>query len=225
MMISPQYFFASQLQGKSTDEIKTIIRCLKRKINHLKSVLEHPDYTHTIDPSEDVQLSCNRDYLKESIAALEARGESYKPTVAEQKDMDFNNNIPCISRIEFHIGGFFGPNTDVCITIDDTVHASIDKMSDPVTMEKENNVECPKEELFESLSDLHLGEWRRHYDLKKYGYFVCDGTQWELIIKYNNGRKPFKSSGDNAYPYNFTRFLEIIGAEDGFYSIFDEDEE
>ena len=73
MMICPKTFFELELKGKSPEEIKTVIRSLKRRINHLKTVLEHPDYTHTICPSEDVQLSCNREYLEEAIVALEGK--------------------------------------------------------------------------------------------------------------------------------------------------------
>ena len=227
MMIDPKTFFALELKGKSPEEIKTVIRSLKRRINHLKTVLEHPEYTHTICPSEDVQLSCNREYLEEAIAALEACGETYKPTLNEQKSIDFNNNISNISKITFHIGGFFGPNTDVSITVDDKVHTYICEMSDPVSIMKEREYEFDKEDFFEYFPDLHMGEWRKHYDLHKYGLCVCDGTQWELTIEYNNGRKPFKSTGDNAYPYNFKTFLEIIGVEEGFYSMYvdEEDEE
>ena len=226
MMICPKTFFELELKGKSPEEIKTVIRSLKRRINHFKTVLEHPDYTHTICPSEDVQLSCNREYLEEAIVALEACGEAYKPTVNEQKAIDFNNNISNISKIKFHIGGFFGPNTDVSITVDDKAHVYICEMSDPVSIMKEREYEFDKEEFFEYFPNLHMGEWRKHYDLQKYGLCVCDGTQWEVSIEYNNGRKPFKSSGDNAYPYNFKMFLEIIGVEEGFYSMYvDEDDE
>ena len=42
---------------------------------------------------------------------------------------------------------------------------------------------------------------------------VCDGTQWELTIEYNNGRKPF-TCGSNAYPYNFKNLTELSGIED-----------
>ena len=75
------------------------------------------------------------------------------------------------------------------------------------------------------MSDLNLGEWQRNYDLKKYGVYVLDGTQWELSIEYKNGRKPFKSSGDNAYPYNFNRLLELLGLDEELYDESDDDEE
>ena len=217
MMISPDIFFELQLKDKSAEEIKTIFRGLKREINRLKNILEHPNYTHTIDPAEDVQLACKREYLKGAINALESLGETYKPTVNELKSIDFNNSIPDISRIEFHIGGYFGPNKHVSIAIDDMVHFHISEMEDQVYVIREREFDCKKEDLLAFLPDLFIGEWRRHYSLERYGVCVDDGTQWELIIEYNNDRKSFKSTGDNAYPYNFQRFLDIICLDDQLY--------
>lgn len=37
------------------------------------------------------------------------------------------------------------------------------------------------------------------------------GTQWKLEFHYNNGTKPFKSYGDNSFPYNFNEFQKILG--------------
>lgn len=224
MMIPPSIFYEMQIQGKSAEEIKTNIRGLKRRINHLKRVLEHPDYTSTFHPSEDVQLWCNREYLKVAIEALKTMGEEYHPSKAEQKALDFNENIPNISKIDFHIGGFFGPCTDVTVVIDDSVHIYINNIESPATIPSEDYEEYTKEEFFRFFADLHMGEWSHSYDLFKYGCSVCDGTQWELTIEYNNGRKPFKSSGDNAYPYNFKKFLDVICLEDE-YNDWDDDED
>ena len=209
MMIPPSIFYKMQLEGKSVEEIKTNIRGLKRRINHLKRVLEHPNYTSTFHPSEDVQLGCNREYLKVAIEALQTMGEEYHLTKAEQKALDFNENIPNISKIDFHIGGYFGPFINVSVTVDDKVQFTINKYG-PEELPYERQEEYEKEDFFRYWDELFLGEWRKHYDLSKYGMAICDGTQWELIIEYNNGRKPFKSSGDNAYPHNFSRLLDFL---------------
>ena len=42
---------------------------------------------------------------------------------------------------------------------------------------------------------------------------VCDGTQWDLEIEFNNGHKPVKYNGDNSYPYNFDKFTMLFGIE------------
>ena len=209
MMIPPSIFYKMQLEGKSAEEIKTNIRGLKRRINHLKRVLEHPDYKHTFDPAEDVQLWCNREYLKVAIETLQAYGEEYHLTKAEQKALEFNDNILNISKIDFHIWGFFGPSINVTVTVDDKVKFAINKYG-PEELPYERQEEYEKEDFFRYWDELFLGEWRKHYDLNKYGMAVCDGTQWEFTIEYNNGRKPFKSSGDNAYPHNFNRLLDCL---------------
>ena len=209
MMIPPSIFYKMQLEGKSVEEIKTNIRGLKRRINHLKRVLEHPNYKHTFDPAEDVQLWCNREYLKVAIETLQAYGEEYHLTKAEQKALEFNDNILNISKIDFHIGGFFGPFIDVSVIVEDKVKFAIHKYG-PTELPYERKEEYEKEDFFRYWDELFLGEWHKHYDLRKYGMAVCDGTQWELTIEYNNGRKPFKSSGDNAYPHNFNRLLDFL---------------
>ena len=70
-----------------------------------------------------------------------------------------------------------------------------------------------KGEFLEQLKNLHIGEWRRNYDTLRFGYEVCDGTQWELHIYFSNGHKPVKIYGDNAYPYNFDSVLELFEIE------------
>lgn len=37
------------------------------------------------------------------------------------------------------------------------------------------------------------------------------GRSGELEIYFSNGHKPVKIYGDNAYPYNFDRFQELLG--------------
>ena len=40
-----------------------------------------------------------------------------------------------------------------------------------------------------------------------------DGTQWHLEIYFSDGHEPVKIYGDNAYPYNFREFQELLGME------------
>ena len=225
MMIGPEGYYEEKLKGKSAAQIMTAIRSLKREMNRLKDIIEHPEYQCMIHPSDETQLWCFRLYLARAKEALAEQGEVYKITKNEQKALDFATNIPNISKINFHIGGFFGPNTDVSVDIDQAVHIYINEIESPITFPSEDYEEYTKKGFFDSLKDLHIGEWSKHYDLKKYDMYVLDGTQWELIIEYNNGRKPFKSGGDNAYPYNFNRFLELLGLDEELYDDSAEDEE
>ena len=83
---------------------------------------------------------------------------------------------------------------------------------------------CTKEEFLDGLRELHIGEWRSKYDLRRFGCMVLDGTQWELEIYFSNGHKPVKIYGDNAYPYNFDRFQELLGIEPDIEEEEDDDE-
>ena len=107
MMISPGTYYEMYLKDKSLDEIMTAIRSLKREISRLKNIAEHPQYQCMIHPSEDVRISCNKDYLKVAKETLIKKGGIYIPTKAEIKIEEFDSNIPYINKIEFKMGGFF----------------------------------------------------------------------------------------------------------------------
>ena len=55
--------------------------------------------------------------------------------------------------------------------------------------------EMDKDYLFEALKDLHIGEWLKHYNTRRFGIEVLDGTQWDLKICFSNGHKPVKIYG------------------------------
>lgn len=67
-----------------------------------------------------------------------------------------------------------------------------------------------KQDILDTIKSMHIGEWRTRYTLERFGYHVCDGTQWELEIYFSNEHKPVKIYGDNAYPYNFDVLQELI---------------
>ncbi len=222
MMICPETFYEMNLKGKTAEQIMTVIRGLKKEIGRLKNVMEHPDYADAIKicPSEDVRISCSRDYLERAKEALEEAGGKYIPSAAERKAMEFDYNIPYISKVEFCIGGYHNGYKTQTYTIDgDEIQTNIEHpliLNQSETGEDEPE-EMTKEYFLYSLEELHIGEWRKKYDTKRFGYTVCDGTQWHLEIYFSNGHKPVKICGDNAYPYNFDRLLSLFGS----YYIFD----
>ncbi len=61
--------------------------------------------------------------------------------------------------------------------------------------------------------NINIGEWRRRYTTNRFGYVVCDGTQWELEFEYNNDQRPVRFNGDNSYPYNFNKFQMLFGID------------
>lgn len=211
MMISPESYYEEHLKGKSEKQILTVIRGLKNHIGHLKNVMENPNYgtVPIIHPSEDVQISCDRLYLQRAIKALEDMGCPYKYSKAELKSIKFQNDLEYTSKITFEIGGYFQGFTEYTIkmTDDSATMSSINRLS----LER-NKAEkkIDKNELVYQLSELYIGEWRKYYSPERFGISVLDGTQWQLKIEFNNGRKPCEFGGSNSYPYNFNKLLDIF---------------
>lgn len=214
MMICPETFYEMHLKGKTKEEIMTVIRGLKREIGRLKRTMEHPNYAKAIKihPSEDVRISCSRDYLRRAIEALEEVGGTYTPSAAEKKALGFDSNIPYINKVEFCIGGFLDGYRRIIYTIDgDTVHTETDSPFDPIPIFGEDeDEELSKEDILSSLEEMHIGEWLKLYDCKRFGRHILDGTQWHLYLYFSNGHRPVKIYGNNDYPYNFYRLLDLF---------------
>lgn len=216
MMISPETYYEENLKGKTSEEILKAIRSLKREITRLKNIAEHPEYVCEMHPSESVRISCSHDYLERAKLALKESGVEYQPTKAELKAMEFDTNIPNISKIIFSIGGFLCGEELVEVTItDDTAELKYCRSPIPVKPEEYDKIETiDKASFLEEFKRLHIGEWSKNYNTKRFGYTVLDGTQWELEIHYSNDIKPVKIYGDNAYPYNFDRLKDLLMCDD-----------
>ena len=219
MMICPETFYEMRLKGKTPEQIMTVIRGLKREITKLKNIVEHPNYelrSMVIHPTEKVQLSMNYEYLERAKQALAEAGGIYKPSVVEQKALDFNKSIPYINKIEFSIGGYFGGYETKTYTIDDDkIHVDVEHslILKPSNIGDAEIEEIDKQEFLKAFKDLRIGEWRKKYDTYRFNIAVMDGTQWHLEIYFSNGHRPVKIYGDNAYPYNFDRLLELFEIE------------
>lgn len=143
-------------------------------------------------------------------------GGTYTPSQAELKVAAFEERIPLITKLVFSIGGFFGGHEIRTITVDGnstSMTVGSHFFPEEATVVPEEVWSMTKDEFVEGLRDLHIGEWRRHYSTQRFGYFVCDGTQWELTVEFGNGHKTFTASGDNAYPYNFDKLKELLGMD------------
>ncbi len=217
MMICPENFYEENLKGKTAAQIMSTIRGLKNEIGRLKNIAEHPEYECMMHPSESVRISCTRDYLERAKKALVDAGGEYIPSAAEQKAMEFDANIPYISKAKFSIGGSLNGYETKIYTIDgDKVRMYVEHslISTPTNIGDGENKPWDKYEFLEQLSHLHIGEWRKRYDTNRFGIVILDGTQWALEIYFSNGRNPVKISGDNAFPYNFDRLLELFEIEE-----------
>ena len=216
MMISPEIYYEFYLKNKTAEEILSTIRGLKNEIGRLKNITEHPEYVCTMHPSEKVRISCNRKYLERAKQALADLGVEYHPSKAELKAAEFNENIPNISKITLSIGGYFY-GVDVYEIVVGETHVDFNSAHSDASTTLDNlefRDDCDKAEFFEAFRRLHIGEWRKNYNTRRFGYGVCDGTQWSLEIHYSNGIKPVKIYGDNAYPYNFDNLEELMGCYD-----------
>lgn len=221
MMICPETYYEMNLKGKDEKQLLSAIRGLKNEIGHLKKVMEHPDYKNTpmMHPSEGVRVSCTREYLTRAIQALEEIGGTYQPSKAELKAKEFQDNLEYLSKITFEIGGFFDGITRYVIEFQGDKAGFISPKFDCILEEKPMD----KEEVIWLLSRLYIGEWKKYYDPKRFGYFVLDGTQWNVSFEYSNGYKTVEFAGSNDYPYNFSEFIEIFGLDEDME--FEEDEE
>ena len=209
MMISPETYYEMNLKGKSQEEIMKKIRSLKIKIGQLKRSIENADdIVCEVFPGRLTRLKCNRDYLERAIQVYEEAGGEYVRSKAEQKDHDFNEALDSMSKLVFTIGGFFcGHETRTFTVSDGQVLVDVEKTM--ISMDKEEYGPYRKEDFISGIKALHIGEWKRTYN----DPLVMDGTQWELDIYYNNGRKAVKISGSNAYPYNFDDLKEYLEVE------------
>ena len=216
MMISPETYYEMELAGKSIRELKKMISSLQQEMDHLVKTIEMPGYRPMMRPDERTRLSCVREYLAKAKEALNKAGGKYTPTKEEAKAERFDANIPHIQKIVYSASSFFGSSythaIDLtgcapCLTVDLWPFAKPEGDAMPIELD------MTKEEFWLALRDIHIGEWQNRYHPERYGYHVCDGTQWELSIFYDNGEKEFFIEGDNTWPYNFDEFSRLMGID------------
>ena len=219
MMISPEGYYEENLKGKPKDQIMSAIRGLKQHIGLLKNTMESPDYGQEaiVHPSEDTRIHWTREYLERAKLAYNQAGGNYTLSKSEEMAADFDSNMDSICKIIFSIGGFFGGYRGYVVELSDEVKAYTKLWEDeePLSLlDTDNDETFTKATFIASIADLHIGVWRRRYSTQRFGYTVCDGTQWELEFEYNNGHKPVRFDGDNSYPYNFDRLKMLFGIDD-----------
>jgi len=199
MMISPEGYYEEYLKGKTKEQIMTAIRGLKQEIGRLKNTMESPDYgqEEIVHPSEDTRLHWTREYLERAKQAYAEVGGTYTLSKSEEKAADFDSNMDFISKIIFSIGGYFGGYRSYVIELSDGLRAYTKLWEDeePLVLLDEDDEPFTKETFIAALADLHIGEWRRRYSTLRFGYTVCDGTQWEFEFEYYCMRR-IRASGN-----------------------------
>jgi hypothetical protein len=149
--------------------------------------------------------------------AYNQAGGNYNLSKSEEKAADFDSNMDSICKIIFSIGGFFDGYRSYVVELSDEVKAYTKLWEDEeplLLLDTDNDETFTRATFIASIADLHIGEWRRRYSTQRFGYTVCDGTQWELEFEYYNAHKPVRFGGDNSYPYNFDRLKMLFGIDD-----------
>lgn len=214
MMISPKTYYELYLKDKSEKEVLTVIKKLQREIKKLKDVMEKPNYSPTMKPDESTQLWCTRLYLEQAKQTLQSIGGTYIPSKEELKVKLFNENIPSINLIEYYSVNVTDGITIKNVSFDEKkvlIKSSYLHNSKPVIQSI-----IDRDEFLDELRAIDLGEWKSRYNNHEENSNSFNGTDWYLIIHYNNGTKSKKIRGFNAYPYNFDELLELLDLEDDY---------
>ena len=126
--------------------------------------------------------------MERAKEALAEAGGTYVPSQAELEAADFEDNIPAISSLVFSIGGFFvGYETRTYTLGTDYLQMYVDHslILKPTNFYIEKDYPCEKDEFIGDLRELHIGEWRRHYYLRRFGCMFLDGEHsgsWKFIF-------------------------------------------
>lgn len=220
MMESPDCFY-NELKGKTNEEIMTEIRKLKRSMSRLKNIMENPDYLKRIvlGPSHATQIYFTREYLNKAIQAYSEAGGRYKLSKSEQQVADFDANTKAIKRLTLKIGGYCSGYQSYVVDLSNELKAYKEMWIEEIySLKNSEGILYSKDTFIETLKELHIGEWASNYGTERFGYYILDGTQWDLKIEYNNEHKTKIIEGNNSYPYNFDELLKIFG-------IYEEDQE
>lgn len=212
MMIDPETYYEENLKGKTAEQILKKIRGLKNEIGHLNNIVEHPEYEVKMLPDERTKIWCEKLYLDRAKEAYEEAGEIYRLSNSEKRAKEFEENVPFIEKIvlkeESFIDGFL---TVICSVINDKVKVEIDKSASYLKPEPIAVTNCfEKTDFMRWLKEIRIGEWKKYYNANRFEEVILDGTEWELVIFYSNGIKPFKAKGYESYPYNFDKLKELL---------------
>lgn len=112
------------------------------------------------------------------------------------------NNIIGFS---FECGGFFGGYPKIEASI---IENKVFCIYHPPLNKKKKSFEISKEEwneFIDQIIDLNILTWKKNYSDPN----IEDGTQWELNINFQNGKK-MEIHGNNDYPKEWNDFYEIV---------------
>lgn len=195
----------------SPTELYSHIRGLKQKMGRLKNQLEHPDYQGLIEE----KLETIERLRKELGLAKQMYSQKvgiYPMSKKEQAIDTFERNLQDISKIVLTIGGFFSgyPNYVADFSDSFSIYKEYFDSKEIIDLLDKWNQPYTKSSFLAEFHTIHVEEWDKSYSLRKFGYEILDGTQWELTIYYDDGIALVNYSGNNHYPYNFDQLTKLF---------------
>lgn len=197
-----------RLHATSTDKIRELVALIKNDIDEIKWVAERPEgcLVKAISKKVKRQIEKRREIITIFKTELTKRDEAIKESVGEEMARSFDHAIPKISKLELSIKAMAG-------SYKERRRITIGRY---IVLEKNDKerklLALSRDEFFNELRSLYLGEWRRYYDPCQYGKLYLDGVDWCLCVEWVNGQKEFWI-GDNLYPYNFQELLRLMEIE------------
>ena len=113
-----------------------------------------------------------------------------------------------IIRLEFYVGGFFGPSFQLSLTPEgyDARAWEVDELPLPRPCELKHTPTRFKRLIRRLFRHYGIARWRHSYT----DPHTKDGTQWELVLHRAAPQKPLAFSGSNAYPPHYRRLLRLL---------------
>ena len=205
---------------------------VKKEIAELKWVLEDPRYPFSDrNRDEDLKrLSSLREELKSALLAEGEHRAATDPTadgaddeenksaravlVDEERLATYEKKLPYIKSVMLNVDGFYSGVRSFTAIIEP---ACVRVLRESGTAERAERARSSvgfaalsRSEFFSALEELRLGEWLESYDPERYGAFASDGVKWRLEITYKGRRPSFVSQGNNLFPYNYNKLLELM---------------
>ncbi|MDQ0219806.1 hypothetical protein ELQ35_16570 [Peribacillus cavernae] len=122
------------------------------------------------------------------------------------KDIDINGSAQEVEGIYFEIGGYGGYDTYRLIFKENSACLITTLWCEAPIEKKYSKEETSK--LLDKFNSIHVDYWNSEY----IDPCVCDGTQWELAVKYK-GQRDTVWEGSNAYPNNWNDLLSCLEIE------------
>ncbi len=206
-MECPLSYVQDEIVGRPQEEMLSKIRGLKQEIGRLKKRAENmADDEIRFCPSYETQIKVMRDYLDLAIFEYEKAGGKYEMSVREKRAAAFDEDIDSIVAVILRYGGFC-EGTETRRVFFEENEIKTERMFS-------NGLEDDGAKLFDGVTKdhfldrfykIHIGEWEHTYEDSD----IYDGTQWELVIEYEN-RRNRTYEGSNKFPYNFDELLEVM---------------